>query len=126
MAVLRDIMEKKVKTIKEDATLQELADLLIKNKLSGVPVINRKTNLIGYVSERDIIEAIASGDFQDKKVRDIMNKRVVSLGETTSLELVSKIFTAHAVKNIPVTRRKKLVGVVSRKQVINKLLSQYY
>jgi CBS domain-containing protein len=126
MAVLKDIMKKNVKIIKESASLRELSKLLIKNKLSGVPVIDSNKNLAGFVSERDIIGAVASGDFGDKKVKDIMTKKVIFLEDYTSLEVVSKVFTEHPIRCMPVTRKKKLIGIVSRKDVISKLLGQYY
>lgn len=123
---LKHIMDRKVKTIRESATLQEVSRLLIKNKLSGVPVIDKRKHLIGFASERDIIRALASGDFYNMKVKDFMSKKVVSLEDYTTIEVVSKVFTEYPIRYLPVTRKKKLVGIVSRKDVIDKLLGQYY
>lgn len=126
MAVLKNVMKKNVKTTRDTATLQEVSKLLVKNKLSGVPVIDKNKNLIGFVSERDIIGAIASGDFLNKQVKDIMTREVVYLEDYTTLEVVSKVFTEHPIRCMPVTRKKKLIGIVSRKDVINRMLGEYY
>lgn len=126
MAALKNIMKKNVKTIRENATLPEVSKLLIKYKLSGVPVIDKNKNLVGFASERDIIGALASGDFLNTKVKDIMNKKVIFLEDFTALEVVSQVFTQHPIRYLPVTRKRRLVGIISRKDVINKLLGQYY
>ena len=122
----KDIMQKKTVSVRHDATLKEASELLIKNKLSGIPVVNNKGNLIGFISERDIIEAISQDDFENKKTEDIMTKNVISINEDTSIEEVSRIFSKYPYRYIPVCRDKNIVGIISRKDVIEKLLGQYY
>ncbi|MBL7130575.1 MAG: CBS domain-containing protein [Candidatus Omnitrophica bacterium] len=126
MATLKNIMRRNVKTVKESATISEVSRLLIKNKLSGVPVIDKNKNLKGFVSEKDIVGAIASEKFHNKKVKDIMTEKVIFLEDYTTLDVVSQVFTRHPIKHLPVTRKKRLVGIVSRKDVINNLVGQYY
>lgn len=122
----KDIMEKKTASVRHDATLKEVSELLIKNRLSGIPVVNNKGSLIGFISERDIIEAISQGNFENKKTKDIMTKNVISINEDTSIEEVSRIFSKYPYRYIPVCKNKNIVGVISRKDVIEKLLGQYY
>lgn len=126
MATVKNIMVKQVVTINEDKSLKDICKLLISKKLSGIPVVNKKDDLTGFISERDIIKAVGEGSFSNKKVSDVMTKRVFTVEECKPAEQVSQIFTDKPFRYIPVTRGNKLVGIVSRKDVISKLLGQYY
>lgn len=126
MPSIRDIMTKEVITIKAGQTLKETCKVLIENKLSGVPVEDEKGALIGFVSERDILTTISKGDFLNKKAEDIMMKNVVSAKEDASIEYLSRLFTEHPFRHIPITKNKKIVGIVSRKEIVNKLMGEYY
>ena len=123
-----DVVSKKIVTVKKDTQIKKICQLLIKNKISGVSVVDDKKRLIGYVSERDIINALQGNvDFLKKKASDIMTKKVVSVTPDMPLYDVAKIFTNKPFKNIPVVGKgKKILGVIARKDVIDKLLGQYY
>lgn len=126
MATIKDIMNKKVIATTKDATIQNVSKALIKNRLSGIPVIDAAKNLVGFVSERDIIAAISAGVCLETKVKNIMVKNVFAVKETTSVERLSQVFTTHPFRYIPVVSKKKIIGIISRKDVIEKLLGQYY
>ncbi len=128
MPKARDVISKKVITVKKNTQLKKICQLLIKNKISGVSVVDDKNRLIGYVSERDIINALQKDmDFLKEKASDIMTKKVISTTPDIPLYDVAKIFTNKPFKNIPVVGKdKKIIGVITRKDVIGKLLGQYY
>ena len=126
MLKVKDIMTKEVITIPEEMSVQEICATLIKHRLSGLPVIDKKKNLVGFVSERDIITSVNRKDFPGKKARDVMSKQVFSVKEDMSTEEVSKLFTEKPIRYVPVRRGNKVVGIISRKDVISRLLGQYY
>ncbi len=126
MATVKDIMIKKVTVVNEDESLKVVCKALVSQKLSGLPVVDKKGGLVGFISERDIIAAVGSEDFVNMKVSDVMTHKVFSIEEDTPIEKISQAFTDRPYRYIPVTKDGKLVGVVSRKDVINKLLGQYY
>ena len=126
MATVKDIMVKQVVTISEDRSLKDISKLLMSKKLSGIPVVNKKDDLTGFISERDIIKAVGEGSFSNKKISDVMTKRVFTVQEGKPAEQVSQIFTDKPFRYVPVMRGNKLVGIVSRKDVISKLLGKYY
>ncbi len=123
---VKSIMDKKVVYANVNSTLKEVSKLLIDNTLSGMPVIDDKGELVGFVSERDIIKAISVEKFEQKKAKDIMTKGVISISEDTSCEEASQIFSKYPFRYIPICKNKKIVGIISRKNVIEKLMSQYY
>jgi CBS domain-containing protein len=126
MLKAKDIMRKDFETISENADVQKVCRVLIKNKVSGLPVVDSSKKLIGFISERDIIISINKHGSPRKKAKDIMTKKVVSVREDALVEQVSKIFTERPFRYIPVVRKGAVVGVISRKQVINRLMGQYY
>jgi len=128
MPKVKDVINKKIIKVKKDTQIKTICRLLIQNKLSGVSVVDNKDKLIGYVSERDIINALYKDtDFLKNLAKDIMTKKVTTVSAEMQLHDIAKIFTSKPFKNIPVVdKKKKVLGVISRKDVIDKLLGQYY
>ncbi|MFH1752715.1 MAG: CBS domain-containing protein, partial [Candidatus Omnitrophota bacterium] len=126
MGTVRDIMMKDVATVSKGESLQNVCKLLTSKRLSGVPVVDAKRNLAGFISERDIITAFGEGKFAKKKVSDVMTRKVFSIEDDRPIDQVSQIFTDKPFRYVPVTKGDKLVGIVSRRDIISKLLGQYY
>lgn len=126
MKYARDIMTRKVITVRGDTAVARVSHILIKNKLSGVPVTDRANRLLGFISEKDIIKSVGSRKFSSKKVKDIMTQKVIAVQEDDRLDYVSQIFTEHPFRRVPVVRNGKVVGIISRRDVMNNLLTDYY
>lgn len=122
----RDIMDKRTSWVKEEDSLKMVCQVLIKNQLSGVPVVNKKNELVGFISERDIILSIAKHGRLESRVKEAMVRKVVSVKEEAQDVQISRIFLRYPFKYVPVVRGKKIVGIISRKNVIDKLLGYYY
>lgn len=126
MLKAKDIMTKDVATVSEDTDIQKICAILMKNKVSGLPVVTSGKKLVGFVSERDIIASISKYGFPKKKAKNVMTRKVMSVKEDAAVERISKVFAEQPYKYIPVTRKGAVVGIISRKDVISKLLGQYY
>lgn len=126
MLKAKDIMTKKVITVKKDTEIKEICEILIRYKLSGVPVVDKSKNLSGFISERDIVANVSLKDFLKKKAEDLMTKNVISVSYDAPTEEISRIFTERPYRYLPVTKQNKVVGIISRKDVIDRLLGQYY
>jgi CBS domain-containing protein len=87
--------------------------LLIKNQISGVPVADEHGTIVGLVSEADIIAK------KGKQVQAIMSEQVFSVGEETTVEEIAQLMTKHRIKRVPVMKDGKLVGIVSRADIVN-------
>jgi CBS domain-containing protein len=125
MTIVKDIMKKKVVTVPDNANMQKLCRLLTKNKLSGVPVASSKGKLVGFISERDVIAAIPKTGFMDKLVSDIMTKKAKTIAPDDPLTNASKIFSDTIYRHLPVVKAGKLVGVLSRTDVIKYMMVRY-
>ena len=108
----KDIMTKDVITVSPLTTVNQLARILIKSQISGAPVVDKKRKILGIVSEADIIAK------KGKQVKAIMSKKVISIAEQTSVEEIATLMTTHKVKRLPVMRGEKLVGIVSRADIV--------
>lgn len=110
--VAKDIMTKKVITITPTASLKELARTLIKNRISGAPVADKSGKILGVVSEADLVAK------KGKQVKAIMSDKVISVTEETPVETIASLMTTHKIKRLPVMRGEKLVGIVSRADIV--------
>jgi CBS domain-containing protein len=145
----RDIMQAEVVTIGPDATVQELADLLSTNKISGVPVIDDDGALVGVVTEGDIIVQDAGlhfphyiqfldstiylesvKKFEERfrrtfgtKVADVMSSEVVSVSPDASIYDVATLMADSDVNRVPVLEEGRLVGIITRADVVKAIAS---
>ncbi len=122
----KDIMRKRFKVVRATDTLQTACKVLIRNKISGVPVVNRSGILVGFISEKDVIKSLSHSRPAKKKVADIMSKRTISVDENSSLDLISKIFSEKQYRHIPVTVSGKIIGIVNRADIMDNLLGEHY
>jgi len=120
-------MTKKVATVRGDDSVEKVCDILCNNELSGVPVIDKKKKLVGYISEKDIIASLSKKKKSKKvKVKDIMNKKVCSVKENETVAKCANIFIGKPYRKVPVIKAGKLVGIVSRQDIMSRLVEEYY
>jgi len=113
-------------TVNIDTPVKEIGTLLIKRKASSVPVVNGNMNLLGIISEKDIIKSTTDEKFEELKARDIMKTEVVTVNHNDSLEKVTKVFTKHPFRRLPVIKGKRVVGIITRRDIIADFLGGYY
>ena len=109
----RDIMTKDIITVSPKTTVRNLALILIKNRISGAPVAGKNGKIVGVVSEADIITK------KGKDVKSIMSKKVIRVMEETTVEEIAQLMTTHVVKRLPVMNGEKIVGIVSRADIVS-------
>lgn len=112
----KDIMTTKVVTVKPSTSIAEAARLLVRRKISGVPVVDEKdkTKIVGILTEADLLAAPAEA----KTVSDVMKKRVVSVSPDTPVDEIADLLVKKKIKRVPVVDAGKLVGIVSRIDVL--------
>jgi CBS domain-containing protein len=108
----RDIMTRQVITIGPDATVDELAELLTSQRISGVPVMDSSDRLVGVATDADVISKAG------ERVGDIMTPHPITVREEAPLEEVAMILAGHHIKRVPVMRGDALVGLVSRADIV--------
>jgi CBS domain-containing protein len=111
--IARDIMTRDVITVAPTMTVKQLANTLIKNQVSGAPVAGKNGRIIGIVSEADVVAR------KGKDVKSIMSKKVITVREDTSVEEIAQLMTTHSIKRVPVMHDSKVVGIVSRADIVS-------
>jgi CBS domain-containing protein len=145
----RDIMTENVITIKKDASIEDLSEILLKNKISGVPVIDSDGKIAGVVTEADIIvqdtdlhfpryfkllDGIIYLDslnkFRDSlkkhlatKVEDIMVTKVRTISPETSISDIAELMLKQKINRLPVVDEEdKVVGIVTRADIVRSMI----
>ena len=108
----KDIMTRDIITVSPTMTVRTLAMTLVKNQISGAPVAAKNGKIIGVVSEADIVAK------KGKDVKAIMSKKIVSVAEESSVEEIAELMTTHKIKRVPVMRDDRVVGIVSRADIV--------
>jgi CBS-domain-containing membrane protein len=143
MLKARDIMTKDVITVRPDATTEELARLLVKHDISGVPVVDDKGMLKGIVTENDLITKnsklhlptilrlfdayipLGTGKMEEEikrmaasRVDQICAKEVITVDQEASVEYIATVMTEKKVHLLPVVEEGRLVGIIGKKDLI--------
>lgn len=113
MVTAKDIMTKGVVTVSPSTTVDELSSLLAKNRISGVPVVDKKKRVVGIATEADILAKPGT-----KTVEEIMTKKVITVTPDTPVEEIAKILARKKIKRVPVVTEGKLVGIVSQADIV--------
>lgn len=146
---LAKVMNLNAATVRDSATMGEVVDLIAKTDTTGVSVVDEQGNLVGYVTDGDIMRYLSrldlniSGpsagvnlslkDTEDMEQRvaslaklnvmELATKRVISVDVSTPLDVACGVLSKRKIKKIPVTDNGKLVGALSRRNVLHAILS---
>jgi CBS domain-containing protein len=139
----REVMTRDVVRVGPDTTVGEIAAILVRHRISAVPVVSG-TQLLGIVSQTDLahrsetgtekrrkwwLELVADPDAKAREyvkthglsAQDVMTRFVVSVPESASLAEVANVLDAHRIRQVPVMSDGRLVGMISRADLVRKL-----
>ena len=111
--IAKDLMTTDIISVAPTMTIKKLAMTLIKNQISGAPVTGKNGKIVGIVSEADLVAK------KGKDVKTIMSKKVISVAEDTPVEEIAQLMTRHKIKRLPVMKGDKVVGIVSRADIVS-------
>ena len=144
-----DIMTTEVMTVKEEAPLKELAEILYENRINGVPVVDDEGLLVGIICESDLIRKdkklhiptvvalfdavfyLESSKNIEKEIKqisattvgDLFTREVVTVDEKTPIDEIATLMTQKKIYTIPVMDGKRMVGIVGKGDVIRTFIS---
>lgn len=123
MLKAKDIMTENVVSVKKDTPIYEALKLLAKYNITGIPVVREDMILVGVLSEKDVLRLFyAREDEEEQTVNDFMTQPAVHFDEKESLLDICDCLTNNYFRRVPVTSEGKLVGIISRKDIINYIL----
>ena len=119
-----DVMTKDVVTVKPDILLKDAIRILVGKGISGLPVVDDSNGIVGMLSESDIINYMFSGHSHVTAVSEAMSKKITSVASDTDLDKIALIIGEKKFRRIPIVDNGKLVGIVSRRDIIRSLLKE--
>ncbi len=123
MLKAKDIMTENVVSVKKDTPIYEALELLAKYNITGIPVVREDMILVGVLSEKDVLRLFyAHEDEEEGTVNDFMTQPAVHFDEKESLLDICDCLTNNYFRRVPVTSGGNLVGIISRKDIINYIL----
>ena len=123
MLPLKSIMTIGVITVKADTPIYEALYLLAKNKISGIPVVDDEEQVVGVLTEKDVLRILVDKKLDVKSmVDDYMSHDVICFTEEDSAIDVCKFFIRSNIRRVPIVKDNKLVGIVSRADIIPLIL----
>jgi len=126
MAIVKDIIKgRKFFTVKDDTPVKKVSKVLTEMKVTNIPVVDKRGYLLGVVSEKDIIKCFSKSNFLNLKAKDIMVTKVISVKDSDALEKVAKIFSEKTLRKLPVVKRKKVIGAITRNDIISRFMKYY-
>lgn len=140
----RDIMTRDVCVVSPDASVPHIAKLLVQRQISAVPVVEADGRIVGIVSEGDLIRRPEIGTERRRawwlemmssreelaaefvkanglSARDVMTAEVITVGEDATVGEIASVLEKRRIKRVPVARAGRVVGVVSRSNLLQGL-----
>ena len=127
-SLVKKLSSRECFTVKEDDNVASVINILTRNNIGALPVLNSNKNLVGIVSERDIIQKISlekNNTFFNKKTKLLMTSPVISCGVETRSDELMMIMSKNKIRHIPIVKNSKLVGMVSIGDVVKRLIEKY-
>ena len=120
------LIERSCVTTHADCPLDDLIAILAERRIGTVVVVNRDQQVIGIVSERDIIRHLSTGGTTaDTYAKNIMTSKVITVENNVTSAQLMQLITEHHIRHVPITCDGKLVGIVSIGDVVKRLLEKY-
>jgi CBS domain-containing protein len=140
----REIMTRDVLTVHRDDQARRAVEIMAENDISGLPVVNDAGELVGIVTESDLLmldkaepprvktalyglwiepDRMVEEDARRRGllVQDVMTRRVVSFGPDDSVAKIAKVMAEKRIKRVPIVEGNRVVGIVSRHDIIRAL-----
>jgi CBS domain-containing protein len=113
-------MEEDVITLREGDSIDDVIKMMLLGNLSGFPVVNDESKVVGIVSERDFIGLVAN-IITGKRVADFMSRDVVSVRPDTKVEDAARVMISNDFRRLPIVHEGVMTGVVTTSDIINYL-----
>ena len=123
MLEIKDIMTKDVICIHKDTPIFQAIDMMVNNDITGIPVVENDMTLVGILSEQDVLRLLHTyEDEKDRNVNDFMTQPAIHFEQSEYLLDICYCLMDNAIRRIPITSDGKVVGVISRSDVLKCIL----
>jgi CBS domain-containing protein len=114
----KDVMSTDVMTIRQDTKIKDIIWLLVQHRITGLPVVSEDMQLVGMVTEKDILKMLYERKPNVKSAGDLMSSNIESFDENDNLMEVFKALVENNYRRVPILSEGKLAGIISRADII--------
>ncbi len=123
MLEAKDIMTRGVICIHKDTPIYQAIELMVNNNITGIPVVENDMTLVGVLSEQDVLRLFHTyDDEKDRTVNDFMTQPAIHFDENDYILDICYCLKDNAIRRIPITSDGKVVGVISRSDILKCIL----
>src|SRR4030066_2148937 len=121
----RDVMSYPVQVVKENLNISRVNEILKKYGHSGIPIVDKNENLVGIITRKDVDKAIGHG-LSHAPVKGFKSSGIITAGPNTSIGEIQNLMMENGIGRIPITDKKKIIGIVTRKDILRFLHGRSY
>ncbi len=125
MLIARDIMTDSLATIRPNATIREAVDLLIAERISGLPVVDDNDRLVGIITEFALLAIAYDSVVLDEPVSQHMTTELLTVNANDSIRKVADLCVVHRVRRVPVLENGTLIGLIARRDVLKAVYASH-
>ena len=118
MLCAKDIMTSNVVTVGANSTVKEAIEILLEEKISGLPVVDDNGRLIGIVTEFALLAIAYDEEVRQEKVLKHMTTELITVEPEDPIRTVADMCIMHRVRRVPVVKHGRLVGLIARRDVL--------
>jgi len=118
MYQVKDAMSTEVVSLRPETTIDAAIRILLQHNVSGAPVVDEDGRLCGIISQFQLLEVIYDPNVKTARVRDLMTRNVLTVGEDDLLGLAANMFVVHRIHRLPVMCHGEIVGIISRSDLL--------
>jgi CBS domain-containing protein len=120
---VRDVMSIRLIAVRPEEPLKEVARILVRNRIGGVPVTDAEGHVLGMVSETDLQPTKEEAPLRPvRTAADVMTRPVITLTEEDTVTQAARVLQRHKVKRAPVLREGVVVGMITRSDLLRPYL----
>lgn len=118
--LVKEVMNRDVKTVRSTDTVKEAAKLMTEKKIGSLVVVSGMGEVIGIITEKDVISKIVvfGRNADEVKVEEIMSKNIITASPNNTLEEAANLMTEKKIKKLPVVEDGSLVGIITASDLI--------
>jgi CBS domain-containing protein len=119
MVQVKNVMSKPVVTVSPSSNVVEAAGIMKNAKIGSLIVIDSHDKPLGIVTESDFIYKVVAENLSPKtRIDEIMTRDIKTIKDEETIDQAAKVMAAHSIRRLPVVKDKKLVGIVTLKDVV--------
>lgn len=125
VSFIYEILSSPVFTLSAEETLSSVKTIFARKKFRHIPIVNSEDTLLGIISERDILRALAEDIHSDTNIKELMNMRVLTTISDATIRESAKVMINERIGCLPVlSSNQKLIGIITRSDILRLIINR--